>query len=86
MNIAFTSSAWDDYLWVQKHDKRLLKRLNQLIKETTRTPFDGRGKPEPLKGNLSGYWSRRIDAEHRLVYRVSATSLIIISCRFHYSR
>ncbi|MCA9981629.1 MAG: Txe/YoeB family addiction module toxin [Anaerolineales bacterium] len=86
MNIAFTDSAWDDYLWIQQHDKRLLKRLNELIKETTRTPFDGRGKPEPLKGNLSGYWSRRIDAEHRLVYRVSTTSLIIISCRFHYSK
>ena len=86
MNIAFTDSAWDDYLWIQQHDKRLLKRLNELIKETTRTPFDGRGKPEPLKGNLSGYWSRRIDAEHRLVYRASTTSLIIISCRFHYSK
>jgi len=84
MNIEFTPSAWHDYLWFQAHNRQLLKRINKLIKETTRTPFKGIGKPEPLKANLSGYWSRRINSEHRLVYRVTETKLIIISCRFHY--
>ncbi|MFQ5420977.1 MAG: Txe/YoeB family addiction module toxin [Anaerolineae bacterium] len=86
MNIQFTPSAWDDYLWLQKHNRHLLKKVNQLIKETGRTPFTGTGKPEPLKTTLSGYWSRRINSEHRLVYRVAETTLIIISCRFHYDR
>ncbi|MEJ2750134.1 MAG: Txe/YoeB family addiction module toxin [Anaerolineae bacterium] len=85
MNIEFTPSAWHDYLWFQEHNRQLLKRINQLITETTRTPFEGTGKPEPLKANLSGYWSRRINSEHRLVYRVTETKLIVISCRFHYS-
>ncbi|MCB9433243.1 MAG: Txe/YoeB family addiction module toxin [Ardenticatenaceae bacterium] len=86
MNIEFTPSAWDDYVWFQTNDRQLLRRINQLIKESSRTPFTGTGKPEPLKANLSGYWSRRIDSEHRLVYRVSETSLIIVSCRFHYDK
>jgi toxin YoeB len=85
MNIEFTPSAWHDYLWFQEHNRQLLKRINKLITETTRTPFEGTGKPEPLKANLSGYWSRRINSEHRLVYRVTETKLIVISCRFHYS-
>ncbi len=84
MNIEFTKSAWDNYLWFQANDLKLLKRINQLIKETSRTPFEGTGKPEPLKANLSGYWSRRINSEHRLVYRVADKKLVIVSCRFHY--
>jgi toxin YoeB len=86
MKIAFTESAWQDYLWFQEHNRPLLKRLNDLIKDAQREPFRGLGKPEPLKGELTGYWSRRINAEHRLVYNVSATELTIIACRFHYKR
>lgn len=82
--IQFDPYGWDDYLYWQKVDKNKLKRINELIKECQRTPFDGRGKPEPLKGNLSGYWSRRIDEEHRLVYSYEDQILIIISCRYHY--
>jgi len=86
MNLVFTKSGWQDYLWVQEQEPKLLKRINALIKEAMRTPFEGTGKPESLKGNLSGYWSRRITAEHRLVYKTTATELIIISCRYHYER
>jgi len=86
MNITFVPAAWEDYLWFQRHDRKLLKRLNQLIKETSRTPFSGMGKPERLKSNLTGYWSRRINAEHRLVYRITEENLIIVSCRFHYEK
>jgi toxin YoeB len=84
MKITFTEAAWDNYLWLQENDKKLLKRVNLLVKDILRNPFDGIGKPEPLKANLSGYWSRRIDSEHRLVYSVSTEEAIIISCRFHY--
>lgn len=84
MKISFTEAAWDNYLWLQENDKKLLKRVNLLVKDILRNPFDGIGKPEPLKANLSGYWSRRIDSEHRLVYSVSTEEVIIISCRFHY--
>jgi toxin YoeB len=84
MKITFTEAAWEDYLWLQENDKKLLKRVNLLVKDILRNPFDGIGKPEPLKANLSGYWSRRIDSEHRLVYSVSTEEVIIISCRFHY--
>ena len=86
MNIEFTPTAWEQYLWFQQKDRKLLKRINQLIKETSRNPFEGTGKPEPLKANLSGYWSRRINSEHRLVYRVADEKIVIISCRFHYSK
>lgn len=86
MRLVFTQSAWDDYLWFQEQDRQLLKRINQLIKDTTRTPFEGIGKPEALKADLAGYWSRRINDEHRLVYGVTKTDLIIISCRHHYSK
>lgn len=86
MRLVFTVSAWNDYLWFQSHDKRLLKRLNQLIQDTLRSPFQGIGKPEPLKGELSGYWSRRIDEKHRLVYSATDADLIIIACRYHYER
>jgi len=86
VKLAFTESAWSDYLWFQSHDKKLLKRMNILITEIRRHPFTGTGKPEPLKGELSGYWSRRINAEHRLVYRVDEDMVLIISCRFHYHK
>lgn len=84
MKLVFTESAWDDYQWLQENDRRLMKRVNILIKETLRTPSEGIGKPERLKANLSGYWSRRINEEHRLIYEVTEGELIIISCRFHY--
>lgn len=76
--------AWEDYLHWQTTDKRTLKRINQLIKDICRNPFDGIGKPEALKGNLTGFWSRRIDGEHRIVYAVESDSIIIIACRGHY--
>jgi toxin YoeB len=86
MKLVFTESAWQDYLWFQEHNRQLLKRINDLIKDAQRSPFRGLGKPESLKGELSGYWSRRISAEHRLVYVVAETELTIISCRHHYER
>ena len=86
MRIVFTQRAWDDYLWFQETDRKLLKRINQLIQEASRTPFAGMGKPEPLKADLSGYWSRRINDEHRLVYTSTGTDLIVVACRYHYSR
>lgn len=82
--LLFDDNGWDDYLYWQSTDKNKLKRINELIKECHRTPFEGRGKPEPLKGNLSGYWSRRIDDEHRLVYSYQDNTLTIIACRYHY--
>ena len=77
-------NAWEDYLYWQKESKKNLKRINTLIKDISRNPFDGLGKPEPPKGNLLGLWSRRIDEEHRLVYTVNDNSVIIIACRGHY--
>lgn len=85
MRKVWDDKAWEDYLYWQLHDKRMLKRLNALIRDTERAPFDGPGKPEPLRGNLSGFWSRRIDDEHRLVYRIKDGILEIISCRDHYN-
>jgi toxin YoeB len=84
MRITFTPSAWEDYLWLQENDRKLIKRINLLIRDCSRSPFEGIGKPEPLKGELSGNWSRRITQEHRLVYHVTPTELIIVACRFHY--
>jgi toxin YoeB len=84
VRITFTESAWGDYLWLQHNNRKLLRRVNQLIKDIVRSPFEGIGKAEPLKGNLSGCWSRRIDHEHRLVYQVQEDDLVIISCRYHY--
>ncbi|PYY67632.1 Txe/YoeB family addiction module toxin [Pseudomonas jessenii] len=84
MNIEFTPEAWDDYLWFQQNDKAGLKRINLLIKAIRREPFDGLGKPEPLKHNLSGFWSRRITAEHRLVYAVEDGEIRVVMCRYHY--
>lgn len=82
--IKWDLDAWEDYLFWQATDKKNLKRINQLIKEISRDPYVGIGKPEPLKGNLTGFWSRRIDKEHRLVYVVEGGDIIIISCRGHY--
>ncbi|RAI71390.1 Txe/YoeB family addiction module toxin [Pseudomonas fluorescens] len=84
MNIEFTPEAWDDYLWFQQNDKAGLKRINLLIKAIRREPFDGLGKPEPLKHNLSGFWSRRITAEHRLVYAIEDGEIRVVMCRYHY--
>lgn len=88
MRIAFTPDGWDDYLHWQKNDRETLRRVNELIRDAARTPFAGMGKPEPLKGNLKGWWSRRITGEHRIVYRVTgegnAQVLEIAACRFHY--
>lgn len=76
--------AWEDYLYWQSQDKKTLKRINLLIKDVERGNFDGLGKPEPLRGNLSGYWSRRIDDTNRLVYRIAGDTLEILSCKGHY--
>lgn len=86
MKITFTESGWDDYLWIQEHDRKLVKRIHLLIRDTSRSPFEGIGKPEPLKGDLSGYWSRRITNEHRLVYSAKTNELTIVACRFHYGK
>jgi toxin YoeB len=82
--LIFTPDAWSDYLYWQGQDKKTLKRINTLINEAARTPFEGIGKPEPLRGDLSGYWSRRIDDVNRLVYQVTDSDLEIVSCRHHY--
>ncbi len=84
MKLIFAEMAWDDYLYWQKRDKKILNRINTLIKEIQRTPFEGIGKPEPLKHALSGYWSRRIDETHRIVYAVKGGSLLIAQLRYHY--
>ena len=84
MKLTFTEAGWADYLWFQQSDKKLLKKINTLIKDIQRNPFDGIGKPEPLKANLSGYWSRRINSEHRLVYQIIQDNIVIVACRFHY--
>lgn len=82
--LAWTDEAWSSYVYWQTQDKKTLKRINKLIQATKKTPFEGIGKPEPLKENLSGFWSRRIDDTNRLVYAVDDKYLTIISCRFHY--
>ena len=86
MKLVFTELGWEDYLWFQDNDRQRLKRINLLIRDALRSPESGLGKPERLKGNLSGQWSPRIDTEHRLVYAFTETELTIISCRFHYTR
>jgi len=85
-NLAWTQEAWKDYVYWQGQDRKTLKRINKLILETLRNPFEGIGKPEPLKENLSGFWSRRIDESNRLVYIVDNHHLTIISCRYHYGK
>jgi toxin YoeB len=84
MQIKFSSKGWEDYLYWQTADKAMLKRINMLIKEIEREPFTGKGKPEPLKHQLSGFWSRRIDLQHRLVYALEDDTLLIAQCRDHY--
>jgi toxin YoeB len=84
VKITFHPNGWDDYLYWQQNDKKVLKKINNLIKEIMRNPFEGTGKPEPLKFDLSGFWSRRIDQEHRIVYRVEKNDLHILTCRYHY--
>jgi toxin YoeB len=84
MNKIFTDKAWEDYQYWIDSDKNCLKRINKLIKDIDRNPYEGIGKPEPLKANLQGYWSRRIDNEHRIVYTVENKQIIYISFRFHY--
>lgn len=85
MNLIFTENAWEDYLYWQRTDKKMVKKINELIKATQREPFSGIGKPEALRYDLTGYWSRRIYLEHRLVYQVTdQEDLLIIACRFHY--
>ncbi|HZW14449.1 MAG TPA: Txe/YoeB family addiction module toxin [Noviherbaspirillum sp.] len=83
-NLIFTPDAWDNYLYWQSQDKKTLRRINELIRDTQRSPFEGIGKPEPLKGNLTGFWSRRIDETNRLVYEVTDSEIAVISCRYHY--
>lgn len=84
MNLVFSERAWEDYLYWQKTDKKMVQRINALIKEIVRSPYDGIGKPEPLKHALSGYWSRRINEEHRIVYKAADGSLLIAQLRYHY--
>lgn len=84
MKVIFEDSAWEDYVYFQQYDKQVLKRINELIKDINREAFSGIGKPEALKHNLSGFWSRRIDLEHRLVYKVENSNIIIAQCRYHY--
>ncbi|MEU3555753.1 Txe/YoeB family addiction module toxin [Streptomyces fragilis] len=83
-DVRFRPSGWEDFLYWQSSDKKLFRRLIRLIEEIRREPFEGIGKPEPLKGDLSGYWSRRIDDEHRIVYRADAKELVIIKARYDY--
>ncbi|MCK4504878.1 MAG: Txe/YoeB family addiction module toxin [Candidatus Aegiribacteria sp.] len=83
--LAWTDSAWSDYLYWQGQDRKTIKRINRLIRNTMQTPFKGIGNPEPLKANLSGFWSRRIDDTHRFVYGVSETHVTVIACRYYYS-
>lgn len=86
MMLAWAPQAWEDYLYWQRTDKRMVKRINELVRAAMRTPFEGLGKPEPLRFDLAGCWSRRIDREHRLVYQLNEAtdSLIILQCRYHY--
>lgn len=84
MKLTWSAEAWEDYLYWQETDKRTVKKINELIKDASRTPFEGKGKPEPLKHNLAGFWSRRITSEHRLVYAVSDDALLIASCCYRY--
>lgn len=84
MNKTFSDQAWEDYVSWQSEDRKTLKRINQLLKDIDRNGNEGIGKPEPLKGNLSGYWSRRIDEKNRLVYRIDGGNLLIAACKSHY--
>jgi len=82
--LTWTPNAWEDYLYWQAHDRAMLRKINALVREALRTPFEGLGKPEALRFDLTGKWSRRINAEHRLVYMVDGDRLVILQCRYHY--
>ena len=84
MKFFFTELSWEDYLFWQKNDKQKLKRINELLKDISRNPYEGIGKPEPLRFNYAGFWSRRIDEEHLLIYKVDGNEIQIAKCRFHY--
>ncbi len=84
MRVVFTKNAWEDYTSWLTDDKTMLKKINELIKDIRQNPFTGKGKPEPLKYDFSGYWSRRIDREHRLVYQVRGDDILIYACKYHY--
>ena len=84
MKITFSRNAWEDYISWQQEDKKVVNKINRLIKDIQRTPYEGIGSPEPLKYDLAGLWSRRIDREHRLVYQVEDETILIYSCRYHY--
>lgn len=86
MKIKFSKIAWEDYMSWQFEDRSMVKRINELIKDIQRTPYEGKGKPKSLKYDLTGFWSRRIDREHRLVYRIEENELFIYSCKFHYDK
>ena len=86
MLLVWSTAGWEDYLWWQKQDRKVLKRINTLIADVIRNGNEGIGKPEPLKHDLSGFWSRRITDEHRLVYKVTENQVQIVSCRYHYGR
>jgi len=84
MLVTFSENAWEDYLYWQSTDRKALKKINSLLKDIQRNPFEGIGKPESLKYDLAGYWSRRISQEHRLVYKIDNKSIVVIACRYHY--
>jgi toxin YoeB len=84
MKVLFLTTGWEDYLYWQQSDKSILKKINALIKEIDRIPFEGTGKPEPLKHDLSGWWSRRINLEHRLIYKIDGDAIVVLQCRYHY--
>jgi toxin YoeB len=86
MKIIFSKNSWEDYISWQTEDKKILKKINDLIRDIQRTPYQGLGKPEPLKYDLAGFWSRRIEREHRLVYQVIGDEILIYSCRYHYDK
>ena len=86
MKLTWSTSSWEDYLYWQKVDKKIVKRINELIKSAMRAPFEGIGKPEALKGDLQGYWSRRITSEHRLVYKYEDEEILVAACRYHYGK
>lgn len=86
LRLIWTLAAWEDYTYWQEQDRKTLKRINKLIQDCLRDPFIGIGKPEPLKENLAGFWSRRIDDTHRLIYCVNAGDLVVIACRYHYQQ
>ena len=86
MTLSWTPKAWEHYLYWQETDKAVLRKLNELLQECLRTPRAGKGKPEALRGDLTGYWSRRITQEHRLVYEISADRILVLYCRYHYEK